>query len=408
MGMIKTGAMYKALTFDGIDSRDYGVYISGSGVFNAPERDVNMIEIPGRNGAYALDNGRFFNTEVTYPAGIVGETAADFADGIRALRNALCSRKGYCRLEDEYNPNEYRMAVYKSGLDIEPAHLRGGEFAITFECMPQRFLKSGETAVTLASGGTINNPTLYDAAPLLAVKGYGTIEVGGKEIEIHNDPYGRVTLAAAVETNGPLQFDAGALALMAAGDTITLNASSFRLNISGATINSVAATVSGGLTGSASGTNSLKVSLDPVDFVNGTGAVKSFAVGMAVNYTKGGVAKTYTGTASFTLTYSAAGSVQFAMTGVSPSSADLSFSVPKGVYNYGDVSGMSTKTPASGTIFIDLDLGAAYTDGGSGLTSVDNIVDLPAELPVLAPGPNVITYDGTVSLFEITPRWWEV
>ena len=105
-------SIYKGLVFDDIDSRDYGIYITGSSVFNSPERDVEMIEIPGRNGSYALDNGRFNNIEVTYPAGLFGGSEADFASGIRAFRNALASRIGYKRLEDDYNPNEYRMAVF--------------------------------------------------------------------------------------------------------------------------------------------------------------------------------------------------------------------------------------------------------------------------------------------------------
>ena len=72
MGVIKTGAIFNGFTFDGENSKDYGVYITGSGVFNAPERDVEMISIPGRDGAFAQDMGRFSNIEVTYPAGLFG------------------------------------------------------------------------------------------------------------------------------------------------------------------------------------------------------------------------------------------------------------------------------------------------------------------------------------------------
>lgn len=147
--------LFKSLVFDGVDSRDYGIYITGDAVFNSPERDVEMIEIPGRNGAYALDKGRFSNIEVSYPAGIAGDTEEDFRKGISAFRNALASRKGYKRLEDDYNPDEYRMAVYKSGLEVTPKALKAGEFTITFDCKPQRFLKSGETAVTI--GGSVTN-----------------------------------------------------------------------------------------------------------------------------------------------------------------------------------------------------------------------------------------------------------
>ena len=70
MAIAPTGTIYKALEYDGVSSRTYGVYITGEAVYNAPERDVEMITIPGRNGAFALDNGRFENIEVTYRAGI--------------------------------------------------------------------------------------------------------------------------------------------------------------------------------------------------------------------------------------------------------------------------------------------------------------------------------------------------
>lgn len=149
MAIVPTGAIYKSLVFDGESSRDYGIYITGQAVYNAPERDVEMINVPGRNGSFALDKGRFQNIEVTYPAGIFADTETDFAQGISDFRNFLCSRNGYVRLTDEYNPNEYRMAVYKSGLDVSPAQLKAGEFNITFDCKPQRYLTSGEDPVTI-------------------------------------------------------------------------------------------------------------------------------------------------------------------------------------------------------------------------------------------------------------------
>lgn len=147
--------LFNGLNFDGIDSRDYGVYISGPAVYNAPERDVEEIEIPGRNGSYMLDKGRFRNIAVTYPAGLAGGTESDFAQGIRAFRNAIASKKGYCKLTDDYNPNEYRMAVYASGLDVEVIARRAGKFDIVFNAKPQRFLLSGEVPVIL--GGSVKN-----------------------------------------------------------------------------------------------------------------------------------------------------------------------------------------------------------------------------------------------------------
>ena len=156
---IETGAIFKKLYFDGQSSGNYGVYISGEGTFNAPKRDVEMVSIPGRNGDLALDKGRFENIEGTYKAGLFGVDEADFAEAISDFRNFLCSRKGYVRLEDDYNPDEYRMAVYKSGLEVDAKQLKAGEFDIVFDCKPQRWLKSGEEAVTIGEWGETETVT---------------------------------------------------------------------------------------------------------------------------------------------------------------------------------------------------------------------------------------------------------
>ena len=171
MGVISTGAIFKTLTFDGRSSSEFNVYITGEGVFNAPERAVEMISIPGRNGAFALDNGRFENIEVTYNCGIAGDSDTDFAEAVSAFRNWLCSRKGYVRLTDDYNANEYRMAVYKSGLEVTAENLKAGEFPVVFECKPQRFLTSGENTISVTSGDTITNPTLFESRPMLEITG---------------------------------------------------------------------------------------------------------------------------------------------------------------------------------------------------------------------------------------------
>ena len=197
MGVKPTPTNFKTFTFDGENSRSYGVYITGEGVFNAPERNVEMVEIPGRNGAFALDKGNFNNIEVTYPAGIFADTETDFAEAVSDLRNFLCSRVGYVRLEDDYNPNEYRLAVYKSGLDVEHDFLIAGEFELVFECKPQRFLKSGETPITIGEWGEtetytgaiaqFENPNGWlavksltaDIEPLQDLHGYSSPWVGG-------------------------------------------------------------------------------------------------------------------------------------------------------------------------------------------------------------------------------------
>ena len=144
----------KTFTFDGENSADYGLYISGDSVYNAPDREIDMISIPGRNGQLAIDMGRYENITVTYPAFVFADTQEEFREKIRRIRNWLCSKTSYQRLTDEYNPESFRLGLYKSGLEVEPIfYNRCGEFEMSFDCKPQRFLFTGEEVFTLGEWG---------------------------------------------------------------------------------------------------------------------------------------------------------------------------------------------------------------------------------------------------------------
>ena len=180
-------AIFKSFIFDNIKSLDHGIYITGEAVYNAPKRVVEMISVPGRNGDIAIDQGRFENIDVKFPAGAYSalHSQEDFAQKIMEIRNLLASRYTYKRLVDEYHPDEYRMGVYKSGLEVDPvAYSSAGEFDIIFDCEPQRWLLSGEEVQTFTSSGTIENPTLFEAKPLLVVTGAGQLVIGSYVIEI--------------------------------------------------------------------------------------------------------------------------------------------------------------------------------------------------------------------------------
>lgn len=168
--------------FDEEDSRNYGVYISGPAVFDAPARRGEQIQIPGRNGTLHLDEGCFDNYTLIYPAFII----ADFDENVKNLRNMLLSRKGYCKLYDSYHSEEYRLARYSGGLEVSPiSSLIAGDLDLEFDCHPQRFLRSGDTTQTFTAAGSITNPTLFASKPLIRVYGTGTVGIGSYSIKIN-------------------------------------------------------------------------------------------------------------------------------------------------------------------------------------------------------------------------------
>lgn len=401
MAVAPTGAIYKALEFDGVSSRTYGVYITGEAVYNAPERDVEMITIPGRSGSFALDNGRFENITVTYPAGIFAETEADFRDAISEFRNFLCSRKGYVRLQDEYNPNEYRMAVYKSGLEVEPAMLKAGEFEITFDCKPQRWLTSGETAVTIASSGdTITNPTLFESGPLLEVEGYGDIEFNGFEITISAGDAQIIPIADSDQylytSSVSFSFDETAFNL---GDTIQINGGAIygQIGYNGSRVDINSVTDNNG---------SFNTIITGYGYATTTFGTITFAVG---TYTEVADISTFLCLSStktlkrdIKITYTA-GNITITISTRADSDAGMISGVTR-IEQSGIFGDSSIQSP----MFIDCDIGEAYKFVDDVPISLNAYIDLGSKLPTLAPGSNAITFDNTITDLKVTPRWWRV
>lgn len=173
-----------SFTFDGVDSSEYGVYISGEGTFNAPARRGDKITIPGRNGDLFIDGGCFENVTLKYPAFIHQK----FNDNITEFRNLLSSRSDYKRLTDTFHPDEFRLARFGSGMEASVKKLVYGTFNVEFDCWPQRFLVSGETPLTYTESGPITNPTLYAAQPLIKVTGTGIVQIGSYSFTVTGGP----------------------------------------------------------------------------------------------------------------------------------------------------------------------------------------------------------------------------
>lgn len=426
--MVKWGK----LIFGGVDSSEYGIYITGESVYNAPERDVEFIEVPGRNGSIAMDKGRYRNVTVSYPAGCYGISQKEFAERLSMFRNAILSQRGYQRLEDSYHPEEYRMGVYASGLEVSPASYgRAGEFTLTFECKPQRFLTVGDYPVPLDSGDVLQNPTLFDSGPLVEISGYGTVGFNGYEIEVAQELIGDVTLFSKIDIpfGGPsvetLTFDDSSLK---SGDTITiakgtdaLTAFDFQVAFYKSTTYTL---TNASIT--ASGPDTAAISSGVLPPIMGSGTYTAFVHAIIspvsdITFAYGtSSSRTLAATASFTLdsnavtavgqcviSYDGAHTLTFTfditVTGTTSGTVVKSFSFmsPNPVI-------ADSTMPAWGLLYVDCDIGEAYLYDDGNMVNMNSKIALGSDLPKLKPGNNVIIFDNTITDLKITPRWWRI
>lgn len=135
------------IRFNGISSADFGCTIERRPNHTRGSRRGELIEIPGRNGAIVLEDGSYSTYVQQYVVAFEeGDTMPPYkrAEQVAAW---LLGSHGFCRLEDDFEPDVYRMARYAGPLNIEQVASEYGRCVIEFECQPQRYLKSGEMQI---------------------------------------------------------------------------------------------------------------------------------------------------------------------------------------------------------------------------------------------------------------------
>lgn len=134
------------LIFDGVDLEErFGLVTDGADTWTKPERDRELISVPGRNGDLILDHGRWNNVDIKYNFLIKDGWQNKFEEFARWL----CAHRGYFKLEDpQRHPDVYRMAEFADSIDPKLWFTtRTGIFTLTFNCKPQQYLYSGDTPI---------------------------------------------------------------------------------------------------------------------------------------------------------------------------------------------------------------------------------------------------------------------
>ena len=385
--------------FDDIDTRDYeGIYVFPGKVDNTPKRVYETKNIVGREGALYIDQGRYEDVAQTYSiAALTKQVGSEFI-------NALASKVGYFRLSDSFNPTEFYSAVFTSGAEVKIEKEREKNvFSITFTRKPQRWLVSGETAITVEDGGEIENLTKFDSEPLLAVDGYGTIDFNGYEIEIENVPIGEVIIATNVSGYGAFDFST-----LNTSDTIKITGvrTAFRVKSTSA---NVSLTQYDTETNCAVSLTSSTATFDAntISFVKGTSGTFTYSANVKVRVTAEHQTTNTTVAVSWTFSYDGNSTISISHT-FTPSTVANVDSMTSLVYPTATITGNSTKSAISDTVYIDCDIGECWTIQNGNIVSLNGVISLGSDLPKLSIGTNTFTYDNTVTELNVTPRWWKV
>jgi len=182
--------------FDGFRSDAAGLLVERRNTLGLPERDVEKIHVPGRNGDVLVDHGSYQNVRVSYDCAARGNAALEL------LKQAL-TVGGYRLLTDSYSPWQ-RLALYASALDIEELILqRAFRFTIAFDCKPQRYYNRAQV-ITGTSSVAITRPAGFTQGdPRIEITGAGSVTLSTPQ---GNIPLGTLTGSAVIDSEAMVAF----------------------------------------------------------------------------------------------------------------------------------------------------------------------------------------------------------
>ena len=165
------------VVFNGISSQDLHIQVQTEPSYDFPEKDYEVTHVPGRNGDIVIDQGSWQNVSRKYNLAMDAGKIS-YTEVASKLVQWLHSASGYARLEDSYEPDFYRMAMYKDSGSISNIFNKAGQIEVEFTCKPQRYFKSGEAADIFVASSEYRNPTDFPAKPLIKIHGSGSGVVG--------------------------------------------------------------------------------------------------------------------------------------------------------------------------------------------------------------------------------------
>ena len=177
-----------------VPSTQYGIVVETPPVREFAARNVSTVTVPGKNGNVIVDTGSYANVSKEYNIAI-GAWRGNYyslVNNIRLWLNNATGSEQYYRLSDSYEPDVYRMARFDEAGSFNNIHEQGGRITVRFNCKPQRFLKTGDIAINVASSSTPSASTTIQndylpAKPLIVIVGTGdaVLTVAGVRVNIN-------------------------------------------------------------------------------------------------------------------------------------------------------------------------------------------------------------------------------
>ena len=188
-----------------VTSTSLGLRLTAPVAIPASVRAVDDIEVEDRAGTLTRFSG-WEDTEIEL------ELAVPIRGGLDQYRRATHELTNAQTIALTVEPGIYRKVKHCEVSELRRELSGWGLFTARLTCQPFTYLTKGLKPVTMSESGTITNPGLLDADPIITVTGTGMLSLTINARVYHvNSPAGSVTLDSArlvAHVSGRVQTDA--------------------------------------------------------------------------------------------------------------------------------------------------------------------------------------------------------
>lgn len=186
--------------FRGHKTSDFGMIMSAVYKYNAPQRDVTVIEVPGRNGEIVIDNGRYkaVDWEVDFR---VNSSTGDVEKLLNNISNWLSAMYSPQKLLFDNEPEYQYLASINDKVTFSRINSKYATGSVTFRLQPIKYFIKDMTATKVINGDVFKNTGTIPAKPIIKIvgTGNGVFKFGKASLTLKNVT-GGVVIDSELET----------------------------------------------------------------------------------------------------------------------------------------------------------------------------------------------------------------
>ena len=174
--------MRTSFEYNGKSSLDMYIHILNDISFPSPEADIEFVEVLGRDGELAIDNGRLKSVTFSIPISIKLPEDITVEEISTVISNWLKSDIGWHPLRFSESPDYEYIAMFYEQFSISETLKNYGKTILSFKLKPYK-RQIGILPEEVNNGDTLLNVEKRKSKPLIYIEGIGDITIKNNGID---------------------------------------------------------------------------------------------------------------------------------------------------------------------------------------------------------------------------------